>query len=143
MHTINFVPVNINFFQENVNPARHYTTKRGTGPEALEVQRRLDGFDAQTSPIAKIIKEKYPDATKSELISVTQMIIILIKHDKAECELPPTFYKFDRITRRSKDLIIKWYSDHWNIISNYFNDVGLADSQLRIISNNCNVFNVQ
>ena len=142
MHTINFVPININFFQENGNPARHYTTKRGTGPEALEVQRRLDGFDAQTSPIAKIISQKYPDATKSELISVTQMIILLVKQDKTECELPPSFYRFDRITRRSKDLIIKWYSDHWNIISNYFNDVGLADSELRIISQNCNIVNI-
>jgi hypothetical protein len=42
--------------------------------------------------------------------------------------LPASFDRFDRVTRRSKDLIVKWYQDHWSIIQPLFPDIGLADA---------------
>jgi hypothetical protein len=109
-----------------------YPTERGTGAEAQDVKRRLAGFDASRSPIGRLLRDKFPDATKNELISVAQMTIFVAKERFPQ--LPPNFDKFDRVTRRSKDLIIKWYHDHWSFVHGLFPDIGLADGNFQIIS---------
>jgi hypothetical protein len=111
---------------------RHYQTQRGTGAEAIEVQRRLAGFDPQQSPINQLLKDTFPGATKNELISLAQMSMIV-----ANRTLPDEsrfLGDFDRITRRSTDLIVKWYHENWVILQNVFVDVGLADERFRPIS---------
>ena len=142
MHTIEFIPPQISFFQENANPTRHYSTKRGTGPEALEVKKRLAGFDPNTSPEAKIVNDIYKDSTKSELISATFIVINIAKQEWGD-SLPQSFFKFDRITRRSKDLILKWYKDHWEYVKDIVDTVALSDSQMNIISHNVSYKGIQ
>jgi hypothetical protein len=120
---------------EGNNPAaRRYTTQRGTGAEALDVRYRLGDFDPRNSPISDLLRDRFPDATKAELISVAQMTI-LVAHARFTT-LPHSFDRFDRVTRRSKDLIFKWYHDHWMIIQSIFPDIGLADEHFSPISRN-------
>jgi hypothetical protein len=118
--------------EQRLLPIGHYPTERGTGAEALDVRRRLAGFDASRSPIARLLADRFPDATKAELISVAQMTIFVAR--ERFTDLPPTFDKFDRVTRRSKDLIIKWYHDHWSVVQSLFPDIGLADVNFQPIS---------
>jgi hypothetical protein len=111
---------------------RHYVTQRGTGSEALEVRRRLGGFNAELSPVGPLLRQAFPGATKSELISVVQMTMI-VAHER----FPETFSfigEFDRVTRRSMDLIIKWYHDNWTYVGQLFPDIGLADGNFCPIS---------
>jgi hypothetical protein len=104
MHTLDaFLPEG----QIEQRPAgpRRYFTERGTGAEALEVRRRLGGFDPARSPVARLLEETFPGATKSELISLAQMTIIVA--NQRFQNLPQSFNLLDRIIRRSKDLLIK------------------------------------
>jgi hypothetical protein len=111
---------------------RKYTTQRGTGAEALEVRRRLGNFDPAHSPVQQLIRDTFPGATRTELISVAQMTL-LVANERFP-DLQPYLGEFDRVTRRSMDLVIKWYHDNWAILQNIFGDVGLADEHFRPIS---------
>lgn len=133
MHTQESFLNEINLEPRLPNP-RRYQTQRGTGAEAQDVKRRLGNFQAANSPMNRLLSECFPDATKNELISVAQMTIIIAHQKFSPIQLPGSFDNFDRVTRRSKDLIIKWYHDHWNIIKDIFNDIGLADANYRPIS---------
>lgn len=133
MHTQDSFLTDINLEPRRPNP-RRYQTQRGTGQEAQDVKRRLGNFNAASSPMNRLLSEYFPDATKNELISVAQITIMLVHQRFQPGEIPESFNNFDRVTRRSKDLIIKWYHDHWNIIKDFFGDVGLADANYRPIS---------
>ena len=136
MHTQDdFVPQLVIDEPRQPNP-RRYTTQRGTGPEALEVKRRLGGFVARQAPVYHVICDRFPSATKNELISVADMIVFVVRQRFPGRLLPPSFANIDRVTRRSVDLLIKWFQDHWMIISDVFWDVGLADSHFNRISKN-------
>jgi hypothetical protein len=133
MHTLDaFLPEG----QIEQRPAgpRRYSTERGTGAEALEVRRRLGGFNPACSTVGRLLEEAFPEATKSELISVAQMTIIVA--NQRFQNLPQSFNQLDRIIRRSKDLVIKWYHDHWMFIQLVFRDIGLADGSFMAISRN-------
>jgi hypothetical protein len=131
MHTLDtFLPQG-NMEQRQAVP-RRYSKERGTGVEAQEVKRRLGNFDASRSPIARLIDKSFPNSTKSELISVARMTILVARERFPA--LPQSFTQLDRVIRRSRDLIIKWYHDHWIIIQRVFPDVGLADAGFHAIS---------
>ena len=135
MHTQDLFLPQITSEPRRPNP-RRYTTQRGTGPEALEVKRRLGSFIACQSPVFQLLRDCFPDATKNELISVAKMTIFLVRQRFPSRPLPATFQNLDRVTRRSMDLIVKWYHDHWKIIEPVFWDIGLADYNFRPISKN-------
>jgi hypothetical protein len=108
--------------------------ERGMGAEALDVKRRLGSFDAAHSPIPRLLEEAFPDATKNELISVAQVAMF---EARSRCAgLPPSLLVLDRVTRRSKDLLIKWFHDHWMIIGPILPDISLADGDFVQISRN-------
>jgi hypothetical protein len=130
MHTFDVFLPEGHVEQHHPVPQR-YSSERGTGPEARDVRRRLGHFDPAMSPVGRLLQDAFPEATKSELISVAQMTIIVA------CEryqnLPESFVKLDRVIRRSRDLLVKWYHDHWIIIQGVFGDIGLADAQFQAI----------
>jgi hypothetical protein len=131
MHTLDAFLADIQIEGGQAVP-RRYATQRGTGAEAVEVKRRLGNFDSAHSPIALLLRETFPGATKNELISVAQMTMVVANQRFPGCG---SFVgTFDRITRRSMDLIIKWYSDNWMVLRAIFRDVGLADDRFRPIS---------
>jgi hypothetical protein len=110
----------------------HYMKARGTGEEAKEVRRRLGDFNATLSPIGYFLRQRYPGSSKKELMSVAQMIVF---QANKQLENPPQFIgKLDRVTRRSLDLIIKWYTDNWGIVVLFINDLFLCDENFRPIS---------
>jgi hypothetical protein len=131
MHTLDAFLPEAHIEQRPAGP-RRYSTERGTGAEALEVRRRLGGFDPECSPAGRVLAEAFPDATKSELISVAQMTIIVA--NQRFQNLPQSFNQLDRIIRRSKDLLVKWYHNHWIFVQLVFPDIGLAESNFRAIS---------
>jgi hypothetical protein len=131
MHTFDSFRADIQIEAGNPVP-RRYATQRGTGPEAAEVRRRLAAFDPSQSPISQLLRARFPGATKNELISVAQMTMVVANQRfPAEHVL---IGEFDRITRRSTDLIVKWYHDNWGILQTLFPDIGLADERFRPIS---------
>jgi hypothetical protein len=111
---------------------RRYATQRGTGAEAQEVRRRLGDFNANQSSINLLLETCFPGATKSELISVAQMTMVVASERYPDAV--QLVGEFDRVTRRSKDLIVKWYHDNWMILKTIFPDIGLADRDFRSIS---------
>jgi hypothetical protein len=111
---------------------RRYVTQRGTGSEAAEVHRRLGTFDPSVSPISQLLRMRFPGATKTELISVAQMTMV-VANQRYPSDLP-FIGEFDRVTRRSMDLIVKWYHDNWSVLQTLFPDIGLADERFRPIS---------
>jgi hypothetical protein len=103
----------------------HYMKVRGTGEEAKEVRRRLGDFNAALSPIRYFLRQRYPGSSKNELMSVAKVIVFQANE---ELENPPQFIgELDRVTRRSLDLLIKWYTDNWGIVRLFINDVFLAE----------------
>jgi hypothetical protein len=131
MHTLDTFRAEIQMEGAQVG-TRRYATQRGTGAEALEVRRRLGTFDPARSPVQQLIREAFPGATRTELISVAQMTLIVA--DQRYPAARSVITGFDRVTRRSTDLIVKWYHDNWTFLQSIFPDIGLADDHFRPIS---------
>jgi hypothetical protein len=131
MHTLDAFRADLRMEAGRQAP-RRYSTQRGTGAEAIEVRRRLGDFDAARCPANQLIRETFPGATRTELISVAQMTLLVAnqRYPGAQAYMG----EFDRVTRRSMDLIVKWYNDNWRILQTIFPDVGLADEHFRPIS---------
>jgi hypothetical protein len=130
MHTLDVFLPDGHLEQHRPVPQR-YSSERGTGQEARDVRRRLGNFDPSISPVVRLLQDAFPEATKSELISVAQMTIIVA--GERYQNLPASFTKLDRVIRRSRDLLVKWYHDHWIIIQSVFGDIGLADANFQPI----------
>jgi hypothetical protein len=130
MHTLDVFLPEGHVEQHHPVPQR-YSSERGSGPEARDVRRRLGNFVAAMSPVARLLQNTFPEATKSELISVAQMTIIVARERYPN--LPESFTRLDRVIRRSRDLLVKWYHDHWIIIQGVFADIGLADAKFDAI----------
>jgi hypothetical protein len=115
-----------------VIPRREHVL-RGYGSEAQEIKRRLADFQYRQSPVFSIIRQIFPTAVNGELVGIAQTIIYVAR--LRGFRYPDDFVKFDRVTRRSLDLIIKWYHDYWAIIYTILPDIGLADARFATISN--------
>jgi hypothetical protein len=131
MHTLDTFRTEIQIEAGQPIP-RRYNTQRGTGAEALEVRRRLGTFDALHSPIGQLIRDTFPGVTRTELISVAQMTVVVVNQRYPNSRV--FLGDLDRVTRRSMDLIIKWYHDNWGILQHILCDIGLADDRFRPIT---------
>jgi hypothetical protein len=110
---------------------QRYVVPRGAGLEAAEVARRLGKFNASLSIPGHFVSQLHPGATKNELVALAQMIEFQAGRRFAE---PQFIGRLDRVTRRSLDLVIKWYDDNWGIVQHFINDVRLADEKFRLLS---------
>jgi len=109
----------------------HRKVKPGSGSEAAEINRLLNGFRADESEICRHVEAKYRGSTNSELISVAKIVIKTIQD--RHFEFPPEFAHLSRVVRRSRPLILKWFHDYWQIVEPVFADIDLADRTFRVI----------
>ena len=97
--------------------------KRGLGADAKRVTKRLEGFAPQKSEAwSKIVTLFSSGITRNELRSVAQIICI------------KTHLKLDRDATRDLRVLVKWFSDHWDVVSPILYRMQLRDSDLQPIT---------
>jgi hypothetical protein len=85
--------------------------------EKQRVKARLEGFDSKSSPVWVTITERFgPDVTHTELITLA-----IILAQKAGIVL-------DRDAKRRKQVLVKWFEEHWTEILPFVHLIALEDA---------------
>lgn len=104
---------------------RKKRTKRGDGTEAARVKKRLADFDSENSEAWKVISQMFgAGVTHSELKSIA---LIICMHTTPQIKL-------DRDASRDNRVLLKWFTENWNIIQPHLKNITLRDSENKVLS---------
>ena len=98
-------------------------SKKEMGPEALRVAKRLNGFIVENSRAWRMIVQLFSSGvTHNELSSIAQIICM------------KTNLKLDRDAIRDNRVLIKWFDDNWETISEIIPFIQLRDEKFECIT---------
>ena len=107
----------------SIHPKQELKIKRGLGADAKRVTKRLEGFSPQKSEAwSKIVTLFSSGITRSELRSVAQIICL------------KTNLKLDRDATRDLRVLVKWFSDNWEVIAPVIYTIQLRDANFEVIN---------
>jgi hypothetical protein len=105
---------------------------RGQGVDGRTVAELLDGFKAKDHWISEYMRQRYTTVTKGDLLMIARGCIFQAKW--LGHALPPDFENsLSRSWKRRKDLLFKWFVDHWPYVMPVIPFVQLADPQRNTI----------
>lgn len=104
------------------SPVSLQAMQRATGVhlnnELFRIAVRLAGFNAKESPVAKEITRRFgANIKQGELINIAQVIA-----DTASIKL-------DRDAKRRKNVLLKWFDEHWSEITPYLDYIVLEEGK--------------
>ena len=87
-------------------------------PEKLRIAMRLAGFNPKENFVTKEITRRFgANLKQGELINIAQVIA-----ENAQIKL-------DRDARRRKNVLLRWFEEHWTQITPYLDYIVLEDDQ--------------
>lgn len=92
------------------------------GKEKKRTIRRLGTFQVEKSYAYQRIKEKYGELTHATLIKLGKVFANLAS------------LKVDRDATRNAKIMVKWFDENWEQISNHWDNVDLCDENLQVIN---------
>ena len=85
--------------------------------EKVRIAMRLAGFNPKDNPVTQEITRRFGSTIKhGELVGIAQAIA-----DKAQIKL-------DRDAKRRKNVLLKWFSENWDVISPFLDYIVLEDN---------------
>ena len=94
------------------------TAGLGLTKERIRIALRLNGFNPKDNVVTKEFEKRFgPNLKQSELRNIAQIIA-----DHANIKL-------DRDAKRRKNVLLKWFDEHWTQIAPFLNNVVLDDAQ--------------
>jgi hypothetical protein len=103
--------------------AKHSSTKLPNRIERQRVEARLMGFDVNRSPAWRDIRARFGDSlNQSELLSLAEVIGKEIG------------VKVDREAKRRKEVLIKWFDEHYSSMKSILASIEIEDSEGKLMT---------
>lgn len=103
--------------------ATHSHVKRGEGSDARRVKKRLENFDMENSRGYRLIRERFSKGVVGQELRLVARIL---------CKHVPELH-LDRDATRDHRVLIKWFDENYDVISQHIHKIDMRDANYEII----------